>query len=265
MDPLTAACTLATRHGLPVDDLMVLKDGSNLLVHLRPAPVVVRVATFTAFIRGDPLPYLQREVTLGSHLAAIGAAVVAPSAELPPGPHAVGEWWLTAWAYVSHDVEAVPDPLVVLASLDELHGALATYSGPLPVYGPAAMDLDLAMACCEANGLLTPTTVAGLAVRRDELLAVVEHLPRQAQHGDAFPANLLVTSQGLVWNDLEDCCVGSPLWDLCVLARRDPSGRVRAVAEERFGADLVASMTELREIQSRAWTVLHTARAAGNL
>jgi hypothetical protein len=265
MDPLTAVRSLATQHGLPADGLAVLKDGSNLLVHLRPAPVVMRVATFTAFIRRDPFPYLQREVALGSHLAAIGAAVVPPSAELPPGPHAVGEWWLTAWEFVPHDAAAVPDPLAVLSSLDELHGALATFAGALPEYGPVAHDLDLAMACCEANGLLTSTMVADLAARRDELLSVVVHLPRRAQHGDAFPGNLLVTAHGLVWNDLEDCCAGSTLWDLCVLARRDPSGGVRQVAVDRFGAHLVAAMTELREIQSQVWTTLHTARAAGQL
>ena len=52
--PLAAALALGAAHGLPVAEPVVLKDGSNLLVHLHPAPVVVRVATFTAFIRGEP-------------------------------------------------------------------------------------------------------------------------------------------------------------------------------------------------------------------
>jgi hypothetical protein len=70
--------------------MTVLKDGSNLLVHLAPAPVVLRVATFTALIRGDGLPWLEREVSLVSYLADVGASVMPPSDLVPPGPHVVG-------------------------------------------------------------------------------------------------------------------------------------------------------------------------------
>jgi hypothetical protein len=262
MDALTAAHSLARRHGLPTRDAVVLKDGSNLLVHLAPAPVVVRVATFTAFIRVDPLPWLQREVALASHLAAQGAAVVPPSSELPPGPHAVGEWWLTAWQHVAHDPGAVPAALDVLAALDELRPALQAFSGDLPAYGPVAGDLDLALECCGRASLLTAGQIAEMRRRRDDLRAVVAPLPMSAQHGDAHPRNVLVTQQGLVWNDFEDCCAASPLWDLATLARRDPSGAVREVANERFGAEATAAMLGLRDLQAQVWTVLHGARAA---
>ncbi len=43
--------TLAGRLGLPGDDPELLRDGYNLLVRLRPAPVVARVATVTAVVR----------------------------------------------------------------------------------------------------------------------------------------------------------------------------------------------------------------------
>ena len=49
--PIAAALALGRDHGIRIDEPRVLKDGSNLLVHLRPAPVVVRVATFTGQIR----------------------------------------------------------------------------------------------------------------------------------------------------------------------------------------------------------------------
>ncbi len=263
MDPhaLNAVVELARAHGLPHRDAVVLKDGSNLLVHLRPAPVVVRVATFTAFIRHDPLPYLQREVALGEHLAAAGAAVVPPADELPAGPHQVGEWWLTAWRHVPHDANAVPAALDVLHSLDELRVALAGFAGDLPAYGPVAADLDLALACCVEHRLLPAGEADELRARRDELLAVVASLPRQAQHGDAHPRNVLVTAGGIVWNDLEDCCAASPLWDLATLARRDTSGAVLAVAEERYGVDATRAMVGLRDVQGRVWTVLHDARS----
>ena len=85
--PLAAVRALGAQHGLPTGFPVVLLDGSNLLVHLAPAPVVIRVATFTAFIRHDPLPWLQREVSLATYLADAGASVVPPSGEIAPGPH----------------------------------------------------------------------------------------------------------------------------------------------------------------------------------
>ena len=85
--PLDAAVAVAREHGVRVDEPRVLKDGSNLLVHLEPAPVVIRVATFTARIRLDPLPWLAREVRLATALADVGAAVAPPSDAMPAGPH----------------------------------------------------------------------------------------------------------------------------------------------------------------------------------
>jgi hypothetical protein len=56
LTPLEAATILVGDHRVRFDELVILKDGSNLLVHLAPAPVVLRIATFTARIRLEPLP-----------------------------------------------------------------------------------------------------------------------------------------------------------------------------------------------------------------
>lgn len=265
MDALTAARTLvADATGLDGRSV-VLKDGSNLLVHVPDADVVVRVATFTGFIRRDPMPWLEREVALMTHLAVACAAVVPPSPHVAPGPYRVGEWCMTVWQHVPHQVGAVPSAAEALASLDELHAAMATFAGELPVYGPVAADLDRALDRCAEFHLLGQGDIDDIRSRRAVLLALVDPLPRQAQHGDAFPRNTLLTPDGPVWNDFEDCCSASPLWDLAVMARRDDTGLVRGVAEQRFGAEAVAWMIELRELQARVWTVLHDARAAGRL
>ena len=265
MDALTAARTLVADATGFTGPSAVLKDGSNLLVHFPGAEVVVRVATFTGFIRRDPMPWLEREVALMGHLAAMGAAVVPPSAHMAPGPYRVGEWCATVWQYVPHVAGAVPEAAEALALLDELHTSMASFTGDLPAYGPVAGDLDLALDRCAEHGLLDPDEIDHIRSQRAALLALVDGLPRQAQHGDAFPRNTLVTPDGPVWNDFEDCCSASPLWDLAVMARRDGTGLVRQVAEERFGADAVGWMIGLRELQSRVWTVLHDARATGRL
>ena len=86
---LAAGQALAARYGLRSGTPVVLKDGSNLLVHLAPAPVVLRIASFTALIRGDPLPWLEREVVLVTYLASVGAAVMPPSDSSRRGR----TWW----------------------------------------------------------------------------------------------------------------------------------------------------------------------------
>lgn len=265
MTALSAALALGAAHGLPTAEPLVLLDGSNLLVHLWPAPIVVRVATFTAFIRRDPLPFLEREVALASYLADAGAAVVPPADELPPGPHLVDGWWMTAWRHVPHDPAVVPTACELLPALDELHDALAGYQGELPFLGPATADLDLALACCVEHQLQSGESAAAMRAQRDELLTVVAALPRTAQHGDAHPRNVLVAAHGFVWNDFEDCCAGSPLWDLATLARRDGSGEVARMARSRFGSSLFEAMAALRGLQAETWTVLHQARAAGRV
>jgi Ser/Thr protein kinase RdoA (MazF antagonist) len=61
------------------------------------------------------------------------------------------------------------------------------------------------------------------------------HLPAQAIHGDASISNLLRTDRGLLWNDLEDVCIGPVHWDVAGLVL---DARTRG-ADEAFVADLL--------------------------
>jgi hypothetical protein len=270
MTPLEAATALAAEHRVRFDDLVILKDGSNLSVHLAPAPVVLRVATFTARIRREPLIWLQREVDLVTWLAAAGASVMAPSDLLPVGPHVVGGWAITAWRYVEHRPGVVPDGQATLHALDELHEVLRGYPGALPLLNPAADDLDRAIAFGLGQELLSAAQAEDLRARRDSAFAaLVAMVPdRQALHGDAFPRNSLVTERGVVWIDFEDCCSGPVIWDHSTLLRRiddDATGNGAAVAtiRARHGDDAVRVALVLRGLQEEVWSLLHDARRAG--
>ena len=267
LSPVDAAVALGRDHGIRTDEPRVLKDGSNLLVHLRPAPIVVRVATFTGRIRGDPLPWLEREVRLATALVAEGAAVAPPSALMAPGPHVLGRWAMTAWAYVEHDAGAIPDGPAALTALDLLHEAMRRVSVDLPLLGPAMGDLDLALAFALDNGLLTDRDAVERRARRDRLLGELLALApdRQALHGDAFPRNSLVTPAGIVWIDLEDCCSGPAAWDHAVLIRNVEDPRVERPLRERDGSAAIDAAIGLREVQADVWQLLHDARRDGRL
>src|SRR5689334_9073595 len=150
-----AVRSLLEEHGIRADRLETWKDGSNLLVRPVPAPVILRVATFTGRVRGDPMPYLEREVALVSWLAERGAPVMPPADVMPPGPFRVDGWGIAAFGFVRHAPGAVPTPDATLAALDELRAVIREYPGPLPAYGPAAGDLDRALGFPLEAGILT--------------------------------------------------------------------------------------------------------------
>jgi RimJ/RimL family protein N-acetyltransferase len=267
--PIDAAVALGRAHGLEVDEPRILKDGSNVVVQLAPAPVVVRVATFTARIRHDPRPWLEREATLVQALAEDGAAVMGPSPLVPVGPHEIDGWWMTAWALVEHDPGAVPAPMDALRALDRLHAAIAALAPmpELPLLVPAVDDLDLAIAFARDAGLLSDDRSARLATERDVALAdlLAETSDRRPLHGDAFPRNSLVGRRGIVWIDLEDCCSGPAAWDDATLLRRTRDPDVERVLVGRYGRPALDAAIRLRGVQEEVWTILHDARRDGPL
>jgi len=78
-----AAAKVAAGLGVTSHEPLVLADGANVIVHLRPSPVVAKVAASTAVVRPDPARWLQRELDVVSFLAAAGAPVMTPSPEMP--------------------------------------------------------------------------------------------------------------------------------------------------------------------------------------
>jgi hypothetical protein len=266
MHPIDAAVALGIRHGLTPTRPTVLKDGSNLIVHLGPHPVVVRVATVTAWARADPRPWLEREVRLTTALGAVRAHVVPPSPLIPPGPHEIGGWWMTALSEIPHD-GVVPSATDSLAALDVLHDRLAPLELDLPVLGPAVEDLDLVWAALRRTGLMDDATIDDRRTRRNRLVVdLLAAAPRlQPLHGDAFPRNSLVTREGIVWIDLEDACLGPVAWDHAVMIRQGGDPGLEPVLRQRDGDAAIEAALGLRELQGEAWTIVHRARAAGRL
>ena len=128
---LAAAVAVAEAHGLRCDDPVILRDQLNVLVHLRPAPVVARVAGPIARVRPGTT-WQRRELAIAAHLARAGAPVVAPSPELPPGPHEHEGRVLSFWTY-AEVIDAPADPVAAGEGLRFCHEALRDFHGSLPV------------------------------------------------------------------------------------------------------------------------------------
>lgn len=221
---LAAATAVARSNSVACEDAVALAAGSNTLVHLRPAPVVARVMTATAVLHGDVKRWLTREIVVGAFLGDRRLAV-SPSDLLAPGPHEHDGMWMTFWRFVEHDPSQPPDAHEIGSSLRELHDALAGFTGELGPLREIRCWLEQLLGELHPSPELTAGDRDLLRARLQELAPAVfeSSLPVQAIHGDASMSNLLRTSGGLVWNDLEDVCVGPVHWDLAglVLQARD--------------------------------------------
>ena len=93
---LAAAAELARAHGVRVHEPLVLADGADLVVHLRPAPLVAKVALSTHLVR-EPAAWQARELAVAAHLDRAGVPVVRASDLLPAVVHELDDQVLTSW------------------------------------------------------------------------------------------------------------------------------------------------------------------------
>jgi hypothetical protein len=235
--PLAAAQAVAREHGVACDDAVRIAAGSNVLVHLKPAPVVARVMTGTAVLHDDVERWLAREVAVGTFVAERSDVVVPPSDVLPPGPHERNGLWMTLWKFVPHDAQAPPpEPRELGRSLRALHTALAGFPGDLAPLSEIRDWLERLLAELRPSPSLTRQDIDWLRLKLDALTPAVfeSSLPAQALHGDASLSNLLRTETGLVWNDLEDVCRGPVAWDVAGLVTSARARGQNATYVEEF-------------------------------
>ncbi|WP_299956196.1 phosphotransferase family protein [uncultured Modestobacter sp.] len=263
---VAAAVALARQHGLGVDDPALLSWGVNAVVHLRPAPVVARVAVYTPLLRPQIREPFTREVALAAALTAAGAAVVPPSDLLPPGPHEHDGLTVSFWRHV--DVSpARPTAEQAGRSLAELHEVLGTLP-PLWTGSPLDRPLD-DLATFLATGAELGADPALLPEVGELVTALRPRLtgPEMTLHGDTHSGNLLVTSEGLRWTDLEDTSRGPRGWDLASLratARLDGRAALDAMPDP-VTDDEIAPFVWFRRLYSGAWWFVHAAREPADL
>ncbi|HAZ43487.1 MAG TPA: antibiotic transporter [Cyanobacteria bacterium UBA11369] len=222
---VAAAVSVATAHGVSIDDPQVIADAYSVRIHLKPAPIVARVSTITAILRSGIESWLLRELSVAEFLASKGAPVIPPSDILPPGAHYYDGLFMTFWRYFQPVSDALPESAIVGRMLAELHAVLRDYPGDLPLLAPPLNDIPRGLERIERVGDILPASDLRLLQETyDKLLPQLHNSASLLQplHGDANALNLIPTAEGLLWNDFEDTCRGAIAWDLINL---DDEGR----------------------------------------
>jgi hypothetical protein len=266
-EAVRVALRLGLLHRDVAADPVVLHQGANLVVHLRPAAVVARVAHVTSLVRGDAAAALDLEVRLCRRAHEAGAPVVEPL-DAAAGVHRTDAGPLTFWPLVA-PVERVHDAAAAGRALADLHAALAGYEGRMPGPEHVAADAHRGAQLLARLGHLPSARAAeiseqnqvALVEMRSLLAELVRHEPGRLVplHGDPHLGNSVVRGGRVVWWDLDDAWRGPLEWDLMVLhdpvavaAYADATG---VVADER----VTAVCRRLREAQAAAWGELYRA------
>ena len=257
-EPLAAALAAAADHGLPVSEPRVLRDLTNVLVHLSPAPVVARVPVTLARLR--PPSWFAGEVELARFLADRGAPVAPPATEVDAGPHEHGGRLVTFWRHVDHDPSRF-DPTHAGHALRELHGALTDWRSTLPTCDRLA-ELDALLERLTPSPFVSRDELDGLRERHASLAAggPVEGRPL---HGDSHFRNILWSPEGPLWTDLENACTGPVEYDLACIAWRGDAGTPAALsAYGPFDEGRLMELEPYLALFLACWTLVVVERTA---
>jgi hypothetical protein len=262
-----AATAAGAELGVSFDEPRVLYDVFSVIVHLAPAPVVVRVPTVLprSYATNPEAQTTQQraELAVAGWLADQGHPVVAPSPLMPREPVRREGFSMTFWQFVEELPDGEPDMLHRVERTALLHAALRDYGGEdLGFWAPYAAYIPEGLALLEHMPALIERADLRRAQEEWEIVAPVmtsraafesafPGIRVQPIHGDAPYANMIATAGGELWADFELVTLGAVESDLAMVG---PEGvAAYNAAAQRLG---------LRPVDDR---VLRVTEAAGRL
>jgi Ser/Thr protein kinase RdoA (MazF antagonist) len=251
-----AAVAVAREAGLDVREPRLLRDLTNVLVHLAPAQVVARVPMTFTRLRGRA--WIERELALTAYLAAAGAEVAGPCRSVDPGPYERDGYLVTLWEYVEHDPERALDARRAGAALRQVHELLAT----TPAHGLEHFawleEIEALIGLLRLSPDERSLFQEALAASRSRVAGL--DLSLQPVHGDAHHGNVLRGPAGPLWTDFENLCLGPRELDLaCTEIRARAQGRQPEDDElfagyGDFDRELVSQLVPVHALFLAAWT-----------
>jgi Ser/Thr protein kinase RdoA (MazF antagonist) len=195
--------------GLPADNVVVIHNSDRIVVRLLPCDVLARIAPL-AHLAGSEF-----EVEVARHLAAVGG----PVAELDPRAgsrvYVRDGFVISLWTYYE-PTRSELDPAGYAAALMRLHAALRRT-------GLAAPHVTDRIAGAQAEVRERERTPELPEPDREFLSGTLSRLSasigrgaagEQLLHGEPHPGNVLSTSKGPLFVDLETCCRGPVEFDI---------------------------------------------------
>jgi Ser/Thr protein kinase RdoA (MazF antagonist) len=206
---VTAALSIAASLGLTAHDAVVLQDSNKLTLRLLPCDVLARVAPATD--RSAPT-----EIELAHRLAAAGSPVAALDPRVEPRVHERDGFVVTLWTYYESAPPAEVSPAAYADALGRLHAGMRKLDVPAPHFTDRVEHAQRLVASRDRTPDLADADRALLddTLRRLRRAIGGRGAAEQLLHGEPHPGNVLSTTGGLLFIDLETCCRGPVEFDL---------------------------------------------------
>ena len=207
---VAAAMEVAAAQGLVARDAVVLHESNRIAVRLLPCDALARVAE-AQFTRSAAF-----EVRLALQLAAAGAPVGALDPRVTPVAYQHGDFAVTLWTYYEPAPARGFTPADYAHALERQHGGLRRIDIPVPHFTWRVSearrivgDRDLSPALAEDD-----RAFLGGALQSLQQAISARAAPEQPLHGEPHAGNVLRTTEGLRFIDLETCCRGPVEFDI---------------------------------------------------
>lgn len=207
-----AAVSSASELGLSVEDASVIQDSNRLAVRLLPCGVLARVA---ASVPGNH-EGAAFEVEMARQLEGADCPIALLEPRVQPRVHVRDGFVITYWTYYEPLPAADTTSAEYAQTLERLHAGMRQLDAPAPHFTnrveeaqSIVRDRSQSPELMEADRELLTHSLRSL--RR----AVVDRgADEQLLHGEPHAGNLLRTTGGLRFVDLETCCYGPVEFDL---------------------------------------------------
>jgi hypothetical protein len=206
---VAAATSIAASLDLTVDDAIVLHDSNKLTLRLLPCDVLARVAPVADQVA-------QFEVELAQRLAGSGCPVGALEPRVEPRVYERDGFVVTLWTYYEPVTSREVSPADHANALHELHAGMRKLDVPAPHFTDRVESAQQLVASRDRTPALADADreLLGDTLRRLRRVIGERGGGEQLLHGEPHPGNVLTTTNGLLFIDLETCCRGPVEFDL---------------------------------------------------
>lgn len=203
-----ATTEIASTLNLAVSDATVVWNSNKLALRLLPCDVFARVA----FVGQQVFDF---EIEIARLLAETDSPIAGLEARVEPRVYERDGFAVSLWTYHEQSHEEVSGADYATA-LERLHAGMAQIDVRAPHFTDRVREAQRLVASKErtpeledADRELLSTTLRDCSQRISERSSA-----EQLLHGEPHPGNLLKTSSGLLFIDLETCCRGPVEFDL---------------------------------------------------
>ena len=204
-----AAMSTALSLDLTADDVSVLQDSDKLTVRLLPCDVVARVAHVGQEVA-------QLEVELAQRLAETGGPVAALEPRVEARVYERDGFALTLWTYYEPQLPREVSPADYANALEQLHACMRKLDVATPHFTDRVAEAQQLVASRDRTPALADAdrTLLSTTLQSGRQSVSDRGASEQLLHGEPHPGNVLSTTSGLRFIDLETCCRGPVEFDL---------------------------------------------------